>query len=796
MHKLVLIVAMLFVLFCARSQPAKQFTLQGAVVDQDKKPVTAATVLLKPQTGDSILNTVLTDSLGLFAFRVPAAAYLLEISFSGAATSTIALNLKEDLRMEPIQLRMGGRPLDEVVVSARREAIDQQLGKTVITPGASITSAGGTVWELLEKAPGVTADRSNGRIAINGKEGVSLLIDGKQTYLNPEEAAQFLQNLPSASIQSIEILPNPGSRYDAAGNAGIISIRLRKDSREGYTLRLSSAIGYGRREKLLHSLNFNFRKNRLAAHVTTDLSHNNTVTPTRFLRTIPDNTRPSSLLQINNFRQRILSVPVIAGLEYRINRRQVAELMASYTGGAQSWKENNTAAFSHAGTTDSVYRFFNQSQYKSRRLLLTAAYQLRLDSAGTALMLMTDHLGHKNADEFIYQGVFEYAGNPDRGLLFLADYRLNVMANGFKADLNKTIGRKLQMETGYKFAEVGVRSDPSFIERDSFGTNRPAARNVFFRYQEAVHAGYISTRLDGGKAGTVEAGLRGEWTKTETTEAHHAPVERDYFKLFPFFSFTRKAGKGHQLKATFTSRIDRPTYTSLNPNVRLRTPLLLSQGNPYLRPQYSYTADLTFMTGKLYFNAGYSFVQDKIQIGQTVEAGTKAAIVMLINTNRFASWFGNFNLPMRLAKGWTAQANGGLNYSKTSFLLNGSRFQNKVLNYKLAATQTLQGKKGWSAELFFQFEGPSIDGVFRYRSRWQLNAGIQKTMGDFSVRANITDIFNTNYFRYSANAGDFITDNITRIETRIVRLSFSYRLGKLKWTQAKKTGVDEYINRL
>src|SRR5207237_5476372 len=97
----------------------------------------------------------------------------------------------------------------------------------------SIIATGSTALEVLEKAPGVTVDRQNDNLQLRGKDGVIVQIDGKQTYLSMQDVVNMLRNMPSDNIEKIELITNPGARYDASGNSGIINIRLKKNNNVG-----------------------------------------------------------------------------------------------------------------------------------------------------------------------------------------------------------------------------------------------------------------------------------------------------------------------------------------------------------------------------------------------------------------------------------------------------------------------------------------------------------------------------------------------------------------------------------
>jgi len=133
----------------------------------------------------------------------------------------------------------------------------------VVNVANSIIASGSTALEVLEKAPGVTVDRQNDQISLRGKEGVIVQIDGKQTFLPMPDVVALLRNMPSDNIDRIELITNPSAKYDAAGNSGIIDIRLKKNNNIGTNGSVSVSAGSGRYARERGSLQINHRTSKI-----------------------------------------------------------------------------------------------------------------------------------------------------------------------------------------------------------------------------------------------------------------------------------------------------------------------------------------------------------------------------------------------------------------------------------------------------------------------------------------------------------------------------------------------------
>ena len=154
------------------------------------------------------------------------------------ATITILL-LSLNCILQPITVR-GQRlstaekadSLKAVTVRGRKPPIEVKADRTIVNVEGSINAVGQDVLELLRKSPGIMVDKDN-NISLSGKNGVKVYIDGRQVPLNGTDLADYLKTLQSSEIESIELIANPSAKYDAAGNAGIINIRLKKNKSFG-----------------------------------------------------------------------------------------------------------------------------------------------------------------------------------------------------------------------------------------------------------------------------------------------------------------------------------------------------------------------------------------------------------------------------------------------------------------------------------------------------------------------------------------------------------------------------------
>ncbi|HEY1005577.1 MAG TPA: TonB-dependent receptor, partial [Sphingobacteriaceae bacterium] len=235
------------------------YSLRGTIVDNTRQGAPGVNVQLF--TGDSSLVKVeVSNAEGRFLFEnVPAGEYRIVTSYIGFQPyRSAALQLNRNLDLGTITLTEGSTMLKEVAVVSSKPLIEQQFDKMVLNVEGSISAVGSTALEVLEKAPGITVDQ-NDNISMRGRTGVIVMIDGKRVPMSGSELATMLRGLSSNSVEKIDLITNPSSKYDASGNSGIIDIRLKKDKRNGTNGNVSLGLGHGEYLKKNTGLSLNHR---------------------------------------------------------------------------------------------------------------------------------------------------------------------------------------------------------------------------------------------------------------------------------------------------------------------------------------------------------------------------------------------------------------------------------------------------------------------------------------------------------------------------------------------------------
>ena len=182
-------------LFCLHLQGQ---SIVGKVMEQNGSPLPSVNVLLLNSTDSSLVKGAVSDTLGNYIFdNVHQGSYLLSASMIGYQAAYLSpfkmTTSSVPLQVGNLTLAETTQQLQEVAITAQRPFVEQQIDRTIVNVANSIIASGGTAWEVLEKAPGVTVDRQNDQLQLLGKNGVILQIDGKQTYLSMTDVVAMLK---------------------------------------------------------------------------------------------------------------------------------------------------------------------------------------------------------------------------------------------------------------------------------------------------------------------------------------------------------------------------------------------------------------------------------------------------------------------------------------------------------------------------------------------------------------------------------------------------------------------------
>ncbi len=776
--------------------------VSGTVGSSTGAAVEFATATLHRAADSVVVKTEFSDAKGGFRLDAPAGGrYLVSVAQVGFERYwSPAFELPAaGLNLPVIKLVASqNTALKEVTVTARKPLFEHQADRTVVNVAGNTLSAGATALEVLGRSPGVTVDAGD-NLALRGRQGLLVVIDGKRVPLTGTALADYLRALPAEQLQSIELITNPPAQYDAQGSAGVIAINLKKDQRLGTNGSANASYGRSEDGKFTGGLALNHRRKGLNAYgnyTYTDRRYFQRVDFDRYFFATPQLPAASSV-QANDQVSHLRSHAAKLGLDLTLAPRTL--LGVAVTGLASHIDNsvaNQTQFFGDTGRSADRYRGTTAQNISrpsgSANLNLRHAFA---DSAkAAALTADADYARYHTTRLLTQNSLLEGAAQPNS--LLTGDQRSNLAIGAAKIDFSQPLPHRARLETGAKVTQVTSKNRVAFEKNGLF---QPSISNDF-QYRENVNAAYVNLRGATAKT-TLQAGLRAEQTNTSAELSGDNSRKRHYIQLFPSALVERTFSERHALALSLARRIDRPNYGQVNPLRAYIDATSYRAGNPDLVAQTSYNVELTH-TYRRKFSTALAYArttQPIVNVVQPSPDGGRLVVNRDVNLTTQQYYALTLTAPLDLAKWWTLYANGVFYYTRFEGNLAGTALDRGQAAFNLTANSSFTMPKGWSADLNGLYESREVYGFEVIRQRGQVSAGLQKSLWgkQGTLRLNVTDIFYTTPIRTTSTYDNFTESFVLRQDTRVATAAFTYRFGSSKVGAARKRapGADEELRR-
>lgn len=791
--------------FYARAQPKAQ--VSGKITTTDKKPLVAATVTLLHIKDSSLSNATVTNSNGDFRIiDVSPGTYFLvatSVGYLKNTSSKFIVSAGQEYNASAIILMQGATTLSGITISAKKPLIEVKADKTVFNVENSINATGSNAFELFKKSPGVSVDKDE-NISMMGKNGVKIYIDGKPTQMGGSDLAAYLKSINSADIESIEIITNPSAKYDAAGNAGIINIRLKKNKNYGLNGNIASGINFGITPKYNNSLSLNYRNRKinLFSNYSNDFGRDKEVMDLNRVQLDSVYDQQSYTLHNNN------SNNIKAGIDYSINDKNIIGVMVTgnFYYGSDFTSSNTTISPGTTGMPIKILFATNTAPGKRSNIDYNINYHYA-DTSGRELDADADIISFRKSGTSFQPN---YYRTPVTGMVLdSAIYRNNAPTDitiyTAKIDYEQPF---LNGKLGYGGKITDVKTNNIYDFYNVYGNVnvKDSSLSNTFAYDENVKALYINYNRALSKKTSLQAGVRMENTQsTGTLENVTAQpddiVKRSYTNFFPSGAFTYIMNEKNTFNLSYSRRIDRPAYQQLNPFEEKIDELTYYKGNPFLNPQYTNSFQLSHTFMDTYVTSvSYSHIKD--YFAQLIDTVGNASYLIPKNLAQQNIFSINISAPLTITKWWSAFAT--LNAYHSHYLANlgpGANINIKVDAVSAYAQQIFTIKNGPTFELSSFYNSPSVwAGTFKTNSYWFIDAGVEQKVlkKTGTIKVSFTDVLNSMHWRaVSDYSGSQILAKGYE-ENQQLKISFSYRFGNsaVKAVRQRKAAGDEENNRL
>jgi iron complex outermembrane recepter protein len=786
--------------------------VSGFAGDDKGKPLAGATITLKTNKDSVIIRLNISDANGRYTFSsVPAGLYFITVSHIGyLSAGSAAFEVKDDkvANVPPISLSPMPHELRQAQVTGTKPLVEVKPDRLVLNLENSINSIGDDVLDLLRKAPGITVDNLN-TISILGKNGVQVYVDGRPTYLSGNDLTSYLKTIQSSSVESIEIITNPSVKYEAAGSAGIINIRLKKDKSLGTNVTAGAGYRIGTYSKYNANVSFNHRDANLNVFGSYTYNNATNLYYSSQYRTVLD----TLFLQHSDLVDKTVSHSIKTGMDYFINKRNTLGILVNATFVTDSIRSNSNTPIIYipTNTTNRLLQADNRSSQLNDEYNVDLNYHYT-DSSGhdftanadyglyriRSNQLQPNNYYDSTGKTFLYSNDYNILSPTD---IYIYSIKLDYQFNLFKGQL-AIGGKSSYVTTQNDFQEYDVLNSGNVM--DSLGSDN-------FHYKENINAGYVNYSRS-GKGWCVQGGLRVENTNSKGTSTgwqqsfpDYSPYDsvylRHYTDLFPNASFTWNETPSDAWTLGYGRRIDRPNYADLNPFEFKLDDYTFSKGNTQLRPQYTDNLQLSYShKNNLTITLNYSHTSD---LFTTIPDTTDRSKTIVTNVNLANQYITGLTVTYPFTYKWYslfASLNGHYVLYKSNFGGPGRTVDLNIFNTTVYSQHIFRLGSGWTANITEYYLGPNIfQATLIGRHMWSLDAGLQKILfnGNATIKASVSDIFHTMPYSYSSTfVGQYLVAS-GDYESRQLKLAFTWRFGnkQVKAASRHTTGAEDENNR-
>jgi ferric enterobactin receptor len=759
--------------------------IQGHIIDQDKQPIPYAVIRIKNVTSNLIEAQGLSDTLGKFNFPVKNGRYVLlitSIGFTPYSEDTINLTTSENFDIDPIVLQLDKKSLKEVVITGRKNLIEQKGEKIIMNIANSTLNTGMSAAEALQFAPGV--DASGGAVKISGRQNTEIWINGKPSKLN-------LNNIPTDQIERIEIIQNPSVKYDAAVE-GIINVVLKEWATKGLNGQVYGIYRQGVYPGGSGGGILNYNAKNILVYVDVDVenqkSYDKSYSSSKYDLTNP----PIVVNTLENQVWKSQSAFVNGGLDWHVNTKNLVSLSGEY-------KKNYTPFYSNQGRYDfytldnnhhdSTTNISDQAKLNNDNVSLRINYTGSFDSLGKALDVSVEYFLLNNQENYLYN--FQFLKPENTPLRADEDFKSNNILKSevwaVKLNYTQPLNKSQQLTIGGKISNPGINSNMNYYYQNIENWLPIMDRTSEFNSSEYISAAYLSWNGTWKKL-SAQTGLRAEYTVGHGVFNGNSKQSYDYLNYFPSGLINYAFSEKHKVSLSYSRKIQRPDFAMLNPYINYTGPYTIFVGSPELKPQYNDNYNLTYTV----LNT-YSFVlyhnQNHNRINQISEQYDDTRTILYRNINYESSNTGiSTNLPLHLASWLSSNNSIAVFYQRERGTVQSQPFDRQTVAAEIASLETITLPHKWKIQLLNSYHSPSKWGIVNQKGYFIFTAAVGRSFFNnqltFSLKGE--DIFKTSRENFYV---EFANQNKTGYHVRdrqCIKLSVKYRFDKGK----KRARVD------
>jgi outer membrane receptor for ferrienterochelin and colicin len=760
-----------------------QYTVSGTVYDADEEPLSLATIVLLNSSDNTIIDGEVADVDGEFELNTDQAGrYILRVSMVGfTAFHSEPFELSEsnpNHDFESIILQIGNLELESLQVTADRPYIVREIDRTVLNVEDRVSTAGANTLEILEQAPGIIVNRQNNTITMLGKDGVNVMINGKEQYMPPDALLNYLEGLDGSNIRNIELITTPPASLDAEGNAGFINIELKEERERGFNGTTSVSSGYGRGEVGNASLNLNYRASKLNISGNYSYLRSGQEQFTTLFRQTGSGTNLREVFLTSDRSPTQNNHNARFSLDYNLAENTILGVLVS--GYANRWDMEavNDSRFRLPNASDTLLTSRN-SEDNDWNHLHTNLNLSHIFEGGSSLNLDLDYLIYDNKNPVSYDlTYFDTSGNSLREELVFSrkDTPFDIMVA--EADYTRLFGESMKLSTGLKFAQSSFENDvlveENNIELPGFTSQSDLEEQIIAAYSQLDYQVSEKTALN--------VGLRFEHSQTDLNSSNGGQVvDRSLNRLFPSLFLSHDINQQNSLNFSYGKRINRPAFSDMAPFVIFLTPNTSFGGNAALQPAIAHTFQAGYRYGDFNITAQYSIEDSSIvRFQNRFNPGENTQIIVPDNLKEQQIFSTSIAFPFRVTAWWRMRYSATYTWRESTMRDGPEMLMFRNNNLALNGSQSFTFGNNFSAEISGFYQTQSQVGNVRFDPLGSLNFGVSKQFSNSSrLSFNMTDLLNTLKRSGVTNLenDDFFVNRTFDFSQRTFNLTYTFSFG-------------------
>jgi outer membrane receptor for ferrienterochelin and colicin len=668
--------------------------------------------------------------------------------------------------------------LKEVKVEGIRSELSTDPSKKVYQVGANLTNLGGNLFDILSNIPSIYVT-SDGHVTYRGNQNLTVFFDGLPAGIVSSSRANALSLYPADQIDRIEILSNPGAKYTAEGSSGILNIVLKKGSKSE-SLRINSNVGTN--DKYALSTTYVKGVKRWTHLVDLNLRQNSRNNYQSLYRENQSRFGYSQITQNTDEINRDYNQSLRLNSTYTLSKDRSIGL--SFIG-RLSRDHNSETRYNKSefvSTADRLYARDADKKGSDYGFDLNLFYN---PSANGKIDFLWIRNQGSDANQFYQHYFYENFDTPNPNIPERFERSAASSQNStllLQGDWAKTISPRLKVDYGFRFNSRFFSNDFRYERLKEELYERDLARSNGFDYQEHVQAAYLSQAYKSAKW-NVDAGLRLEATEIA------GGVKQNYVNLFPALTLLHLVSTTESLSFGLSTRINRPSYKSLNPFISFADPLNLNSGNPNLKPERTLLLELAHNKDFKSLSVSNTLFYREITglVGRVrTFLGGDTTLTRYENISKSRAWgFENIST-WSITKNYKVTLNSSVFQTDLEGLINNTEVSLNRWSWNTRLNQQFKWNKQWSAQISGIFQSEQINPFGIIQPFYTVDVGVKKDFGKLSINARVNDIFDTQKTVYDSRPFGLISDIVRKKETRIFFIGFTYKLETKKMKEARE----------